>query len=218
MTRYDGNLQEHPELVPRRREVDKNHLFQQETSHLSVAPVVRASQDHSELVSKVIQTLHSRLQTPDLLSSQQQLDTVRQERVVVFSLHETLENFLVASINQPLKNKHEGNHVFDFAPSESKRGTTRVEVVDRVRHGRLVRSDTTDLASVCRISSSSFRERRSVQVERVMATGKNEVSDEFFVSVDNKVSSERGGFFAVLDKLGRREFAQVTSDRLALAR
>ena len=185
---------------------------------MSVGPVLRAAQDHPELVSQVVEALHSRLQSPNLLSSQQQLDTVRQEGVVVFSLHETLENLLVACIDQSLQDQHERDHVFDFPPGESERRTARVEVMDRVGNGRLVWSDASDLTSVRRIAGSPLGEGRSIKVERVVTSGKNEISDELLVSVDNEVTSERSGFFAVLDKLGCRELAQVATDGLELSK
>ena len=211
-----ASLQKHPKLVPWRREVNKHDLFQQETSHLRIAPILRASQNNPELVSQVVQALHSGLQAPDFLASEQQLDTIRQESIVVFSLNQPFEDFFIASIHQSFEDEHERDHVFDFTPGKSQRRTTRVEVMNRVGHGRLVRAHTTNLASVCGVSSSTFGEGRSVEVEGVMTTGKDEVSDKLFVSVDDEVSSERGGLFAVFDQLGCWEFTQITSNRLAL--
>jgi len=47
-----------------------------------------------------------------------------------------------------------------------------------------------------------------------MTTGDDEVPDYLLVAVDDEVSAEGGGFFAVLDQVRRGEAADVTSYRL----
>lgn len=44
-----------------------------------------------------------------------------------------------------------------------------------------------------------------------MSSGNNEVSDDLLVTVDDKVTTERGRFFAVLDELSGRKALKVTS-------
>lgn len=44
-----------------------------------------------------------------------------------------------------------------------------------------------------------------------MSSGNDEISDNLLVTVDNKVTTERGRFFAVFDELGGRKALKVTS-------
>lgn len=44
-----------------------------------------------------------------------------------------------------------------------------------------------------------------------MSSGNNEVSDDLLVTVDDKVTTERARFFAVLDELSGRKALKVTS-------
>lgn len=74
----------------------------------------------------------------------------------------------------------------------------------------LVRANTSDLTSVGCISHTSFCERWSIQVKRVVTAGKNEVSNELLISVNDEISTERSGFFAVLDQFSRGEVQEVT--------
>lgn len=75
----------------------------------------------------------------------------------------------------------------------------------------LVRSDTSNLTAVGSVGSTTLGERRSVKVDRVVSSGNNEVSDDLLVTVDDKVTTERARFFAVLDELSGRKALKVTS-------
>lgn len=44
-----------------------------------------------------------------------------------------------------------------------------------------------------------------------MSSGNNEVSDDLLVTVDDKVTTEGGRFFAVLDEFSGRKTLKVTS-------
>lgn len=82
---------------------------------------------------------------------------------------------------------------------------------------RLVWPDTADLAAVRGITDTSFCEGWTVDVDWVVPTWKNEVTDELLIPVDDEVAAERGGFFAVLDELGGGQVEQVTADGLRSA-
>jgi hypothetical protein len=60
------------------------------------------------------------------------------------------------------------------------------------------------LTTVRSIRDTSLGERWSEDIDGVVTTGENEVSDKLFISVDDKVSSKRRGFLSVLDEVSRR--------------
>lgn len=70
----------------------------------------------------------------------------------------------------------------------------------RVRAGRLVRSDTSDLGTVRRVARASLGERVSEDGDNVVPSGKDQEPDQLFVSVDDEVTAERGGFFVGVDE------------------
>jgi hypothetical protein len=204
-----GHSQEHAKLVPGVREVDQNHSLEEERAHGDVAQVFGDVQDDSELLAEVIEALLSGMQPPGLLASEEQLDSIGEEGIVVFALDETFENLLVRRVYQRLEDEHERDHVLDLAPCKSDRRTPIGEVVDRVGAGGLVRSDTSDLAPVRRIRHTALGETGSVQVQRVVPAGDDEVPDELLVAVDDEVSAKRGGLLATLDHLGGGHAGEV---------
>lgn len=62
--------------------------------------------------------------------------------------------------------------------------------MDCVCASGLVGPDTSNLTSIRRVSNSSLGEGRSIDVERVVTTRKNEISNDLFVSVHDEVASE----------------------------
>lgn len=64
--------------------------------------------------------------------------------------------------------------------------------MDCVCASGLIRPNTSDLTSIGRVSNSSLGEGRSIDVERVVTTRENEISNDLFVSVHDEVASEGG--------------------------
>lgn len=209
--KFSEHEKEHPKFVPRSRQVHQHNLSQKVSTNLDVTPVIGHIQHNPKLFSQVVQTLGTSVQTPGLLATQQQLHTVSQKSVVVLALDKAFEDLLVTRIDESLEDEHKRNHVLDLAPGKTERSTAVRQVVNSVGTRSLVRSDTSNLTAVGSVGSTTLGERRSVKVDRVVSSGNNEVSDDLLVTVDDKVTTERGRFFAVLDEFSGRKALKVTS-------
>lgn len=206
------DAQQHTELVPGVGQVDEDDPLDQPASDALVLPILRHTEHDPKLASKVGQALLARLEAVGLEPSEKQLDSVGQERVVLLTLNEPLEDFEIGRVDERLEDEHERNHVLVLPPCEPKRCPAGREVVHRVGARRLVWSDTPDLRSKRRVPRTSLGEGRSEERDDVVSSGEDEESDELFVSVDEEVSSVRRRLLRVLDELlgrGRLEVAPV---------
>ena len=78
----------------------------------------------------------------------------------------------------------------------------------------LIGSNATYLNGLGCIGRATVCERRSNKGNDVISAGKDEVTDETFVSVDDEISAEFFWFLVVLHKFCRRHSTQVTARRL----
>ena len=72
--------------------------------------------------------------------------------------------------------------------------------MNRVGASRLIRTDTSHLAAVRSITDSALREGSAIQVESMVTTRYDQVSDDFLIPVDDEIPAERGGFLATFDQ------------------
>ena len=78
----------------------------------------------------------------------------------------------------------------------------------------MIRADTTNLNSMWGIGGTTVGEGGASKGNDMVAAGKNEVSDESFVAVDDEVAAKLLRLFVMLDQISRRQRFNVTSNRL----
>jgi hypothetical protein len=128
--------------------MNQNNLVDEPGADLLVARVLRLAQDDSKLVSKVLQTLVLSLHGVCFEAPQQELDTICEEGVLVVPHHDTLEDFLIGRADKAFEDEHDGYDVLLLAPAEAQHCRAIGEIVQGVRHRRLVWSNTADLDSM----------------------------------------------------------------------
>ena len=200
--RSSKNSQQHPELIPRIRQMNQHHPFQQPSSDDLVRPILRHSQHDLELGPEVLQTLLPRPQPVVLEPSQQQLDSIRQERILGISLNQPFEDLEITRARQRLEDEHERDHELVLPPREPEGSSTGREVVKGVGDGGLILSNATDLGTEGGVTWTSFGEGGTKKGDDVVTTRENEVSDDLFVSVDDEVASEGSRLFVSGDESG----------------
>jgi hypothetical protein len=78
----------------------------------------------------------------------------------------------------------------------------------------LIGTNTTHLYSVRCVRRPSVREGRPRQRYDVMSSRKNEISNESFIPIYNKITAKLFRLFMVSNELGRGHRADVASNRL----
>ena len=206
------DVHEHAELVARAREVDEDDALDEPAADALVGPVLGHAKDDAEFAAEVGEALLARLEAVRLKATEQELDPVRQERVVLLALDETLKDLEIRGVDKRFENEHEGDHVLVLAPGEAERRAAGRKVVHCVGDGRLVGPDAADLGAERRVARSALGERRPQERDDVVPTREDEEPDKLLVSVDEEVAAERGRLFAVGDERlgrGRLEVAPV---------
>lgn len=142
MTDRKGHAQEEAELVTRVLEVREHDRVDHVLADALVGPVLGAAQDDAELVADEVEALLLGVEAVRLVeAAQEQLDTVRDERVAKVLLEDAEEDLLVGRAREGLEDHDDGDHVLGFAPREAQRRAAVREVVQRVGLRRLVGAD-----------------------------------------------------------------------------
>ena len=194
--------QEHAKFIPRVREVNEYDPGKQIRPNAGVCPILSAIHHYPELVSQIVEALRAGMQSPGLLATEKQFDAVGEERIVIFSLNKSLENFLIASVDQRFEDEDKRNHVLDFPPGETQSRSSVRKVVNRVGACRLIGTHTSHLTAVRSITDAALCEGRAIEVESMVTTRYDEVSYDLLISVDYEIPAERRGLLATLNQAG----------------
>lgn len=190
--------------------MDEDDLVDQPYTDRLVSPVLRHVDHYPEFVAKVLQTLVAGVEMIHLEASQEQLDAIRQECVSVVLHHDTLEDLFVGSGYESLQDEHDGNNIFLFSPAETEHRATVRQVVECVRRACLVGAHTAYLHRIWCVRGSAVDEGWPDQRNDMMSSGENEIPDETFVSVDDKVTTEFFWLFVMSNEFARGHAAKVT--------
>jgi len=211
----EGNAQEEAELVARVLEVREDDRVDHVLADALVAPVLGAVEHDAELVADKVEALLARKEAVRLVeAAQEELDAVRDERVVKVLLEDAEEDLLVGRARERLEDHDDRDHVLGLAPREPQGRAAVRQVVERVGLRRLVGPHRADRDAVLRVGRAAVAERRADDGRDVVAARDDEEPDQALVAVDDEVAAHLLGLLVVLDELGRRQVAQVTPSRL----
>ena len=203
--------QEQSKLVPWLIKMHEHHFLDEPVPELGVCPVVGHAKDDTKLVTQVLHALIPGAQSVRLEASEEQLDTVRHERVLVVLHDETLEYLLVGRPDEGLEEQHHGNHVLLLAPGEAEGRAAVGEVMQRVGDAGLVGAHAADLDGVRRVGRPAVGEGGAEEGDDVVAAGEDQKSDQALVPVHDKVPAELGGLLVLRDEARGGHAAEVAA-------
>lgn len=98
--------------------MDKNKLLDQPCTQGYIVPILGHAKNNTEFVPEIVKTLVASMQAIHLESSEQHLDPVGKECILIVFHQNSLEDFLIRSTDKCLEDEHDGNDVFLLSPAE----------------------------------------------------------------------------------------------------
>ena len=184
------NAHKHSKLVSWLCQMHKHELVDQPSAKFFVGHVFALIQYDSEFFTQELQALRARIKLVRLETSEEKFYAIRQECILIFLHDNGLKYLLVGRAHKSFEDEHDGYHVFLLSPAEAKHGVPIGEIVQRIRHRRLVRAYTTYLDGMRSVRGATVLEGGSIECDDMIAARKDEVTDETFVSIDDEVRAK----------------------------